>query len=193
MTTEGTATLSDAAADAGDRLFCYRHPDRETWIRCGRCDRPICTRCAMQGPVGFRCRQCGTLANDPLTTIRPGQALVALGVSSLLAAGVGLVSTQIGFFGILLSFFAGGFIAEAVVRVIGYKRGRTIFILIIGGILLGSVAGALGGALFTLAQLTSVPLPDGVEFPVGPFLLGMLPYALIGAAAASFGAYTRLR
>src|SRR6185369_16606922 len=37
----GDATGHDASgdADAGDgRMFCYRHPDRETWLRCGRCD-----------------------------------------------------------------------------------------------------------------------------------------------------------
>jgi hypothetical protein len=39
-------------------------PDRQTYVGCGRCDQPICTKCAMQGPVGFRCKQCGTLAND---------------------------------------------------------------------------------------------------------------------------------
>ena len=55
------------------------------------------------------------------------------------------------------------------------------------------IAHLMWGGLFMLAQLTSVPLPDGVAFPIGSFLLGMLPYALIGAAAACFGAYTRLR
>ena len=51
MTTEGTATLpaADTATDDDGALHCYRHPDRETWVRCGRCDRPICTKCAMQG------------------------------------------------------------------------------------------------------------------------------------------------
>ncbi|NUS28420.1 MAG: rhomboid family intramembrane serine protease, partial [Streptomyces sp.] len=24
---------------------CYRHPDRETGIRCTRCERPICPEC----------------------------------------------------------------------------------------------------------------------------------------------------
>jgi len=60
------ATVTSLAETTGDddRQFCYRHPDRETWIRCGRCDRPICTSCAMQGPVGSRCKQCGKLAFD---------------------------------------------------------------------------------------------------------------------------------
>ncbi len=37
---------------------CYRHPDRPTWIRCTRCDRPICPECMNAAPVGFQCPEC---------------------------------------------------------------------------------------------------------------------------------------
>lgn len=37
---------------------CYRHPDRETWIRCQRCDRPICPDCMNSAAVGFQCPTC---------------------------------------------------------------------------------------------------------------------------------------
>ncbi|HEX7739875.1 MAG TPA: rhomboid family intramembrane serine protease [Marmoricola sp.] len=37
---------------------CYRHPDRETWIRCQRCDRPICPDCMESAAVGFQCPSC---------------------------------------------------------------------------------------------------------------------------------------
>jgi membrane associated rhomboid family serine protease len=37
---------------------CYRHPDRETGIRCTRCDRPICPECMVDASVGFQCPQC---------------------------------------------------------------------------------------------------------------------------------------
>ena len=41
-----------------DDLKCYRHPRRTTVLACMRCDRPICTRCALEAPVGFQCRDC---------------------------------------------------------------------------------------------------------------------------------------
>jgi len=35
--------------------FCYRHPDRQTGLRCSRCERPICGECANPAPVGQLC------------------------------------------------------------------------------------------------------------------------------------------
>src|SRR5436305_5303228 len=36
-------------------MRCYRHPDRETYISCSECGRPICTECMTAAPVGQRC------------------------------------------------------------------------------------------------------------------------------------------
>jgi len=37
---------------------CYRHPDRESYIRCQRCDRTICPDCMRDAAVGFQCPSC---------------------------------------------------------------------------------------------------------------------------------------
>lgn len=54
-------------ADPDEAPRCYRHPDRETYIRCQRCDRPICTQCQTQAVVGVQCPEC----------VREGQATTA--------------------------------------------------------------------------------------------------------------------
>ena len=36
-------------------MHCYRHPDRETYVSCSDCGRPICTECMTPAPVGQRC------------------------------------------------------------------------------------------------------------------------------------------
>ncbi len=36
-------------------MRCYRHPNRETYVSCSECGRPICTECMTAAPVGQRC------------------------------------------------------------------------------------------------------------------------------------------
>ena len=39
---------------------CYRHPDREAYIACQRCERLICPDCMRDASVGFHCPSCVT-------------------------------------------------------------------------------------------------------------------------------------
>ena len=192
MSTAITADLSEPQP-----LHCYRHPERETWVRCGRCDQPICMKCAMEGPVGLRCKTCGKPSRDALASLRPTQVLVGLAVAGGLGAAVGYFSTQFGFFMIVIGFFAGTFVAEGLDRTIGIKRGPRILALAFAGILVG---GVLGGSLGlvgmwrdfqTFAESAEAAgLPD---YPLDAFLLTNAPSVLIALIATMVGAYARLR
>src|SRR5690606_319030 len=64
---------------------CYRHADRETYISCQRCGRPICPDCMQPASVGFHCPECVTEARRTTP-----QARTAAG--GLLPSRVGLVT-----------------------------------------------------------------------------------------------------
>jgi membrane associated rhomboid family serine protease len=44
-----------------DAPRCYRHPDRETYVSCSECGRPICEDCMTFAPVGIRCPEHATV------------------------------------------------------------------------------------------------------------------------------------
>ncbi|MBM7784409.1 rhomboid family intramembrane serine protease [Tenggerimyces flavus] len=53
------ANVDPAGVPADEAVpTCYRHPDRESYIRCQRCDRYICPDCQRQASVGFQCVEC---------------------------------------------------------------------------------------------------------------------------------------
>jgi len=51
---------------------CYRHPDRETYIACQRCGKPICPDCMQDAAVGFQCPDC---VREGAKATRSGRAL----------------------------------------------------------------------------------------------------------------------
>src|SRR4051794_2487767 len=74
---------------------CYRHPDREAYIRCQRCDRFICPDCMRPASVGFQCPECvkeGSKATRSGRTsyggLRPSDASITTGVLIALNAAV---------------------------------------------------------------------------------------------------------
>jgi len=44
--------------EPGLPLTCYRHRNRETFLRCSKCDRLICGDCYRDAPVGQLCPEC---------------------------------------------------------------------------------------------------------------------------------------
>lgn len=189
MTTDAAIArgATGAEPDADGRMFCYRHPDRETWLRCGNCDQPICSNCAVQGPVGSRCRQCGLVKNHALTAFTPRQLVLGTGVAIGGGIVAGFIGAYVGFFSIILGYFAGRFIADAVTRVVGYKRGPVMLGMLFGGIILGT---ALGFALEFAMSFGAITAGYGMPFEI--WIQSVLPSALISAGAACFGAYQRL-
>jgi membrane associated rhomboid family serine protease len=76
---------------------CYRHPGRETYVSCTRCDRPICPDCMRDAAVGHQCPECVHEGNrtvrEPRTVFggrvaaRPTVTLVLIAINVLAYLG----------------------------------------------------------------------------------------------------------
>ena len=180
---------TDSDDDSGP-LYCYRHPKSETYVRCGRCDQPICPKCAVQGPVGFRCRQCGLVKSATISSFTAQQLGLGLAVPLGGGAIIGYLGGQIGFYSIFIAFFAGAFLAEAFVRFVGMKRGPIVRAMLYGGL----TAGFVVGAVLQILTFAGSFVGDGEgQVPLGVWLQTVLPYAVIGLGATIAGAYSRVR
>jgi membrane associated rhomboid family serine protease len=71
---------------APEKMYCYRHPDRETGVSCSECGRGICPDCMVFAPVGIRCPDHAGVAR--------GTARVTTGVRKAAFEGGGALVTK---------------------------------------------------------------------------------------------------
>ncbi len=117
---------------SGEMLHCHRHPQTETQLRCNRCNRPICAKCARRTPVGFRCADCIRGQEDKYYSGANSDyvvaAFVSFPLSFIIAVGVTFILGSFGFWSILIALFAmpalSGFIAEVVRWAVSKRRSR---------------------------------------------------------------------
>ena len=81
-------------------MYCANHPETETLLRCNKCNKPICLKCAVQTPVGYRCRECVRGQQDVYYNATSTDNLIAFGVAFGVVA---LTTPVIGHFGAFLS------------------------------------------------------------------------------------------
>src|SRR3954453_14201544 len=93
MTSQPPSPPSQPEQPAEAVPTCYRHPGRETWIRCQRCDRPICPDCMHSASVGFQCPSC---VKEGARTTRSGKLPYGGGPSANPAlTSIGLIAINI--------------------------------------------------------------------------------------------------
>ena len=139
-------------------VYCANHPGVETTLRCNRCGKPICAKCAVRTPTGYRCKECVRGQQKIFITAEWVDYLLGFITAGLLSLVgsllVGLIS-GIGLFAFLIIFFgastAGMIIAEAARRVTRKHRAPSLFITV-------AVAVALGALPMILVNLFSMSI-----------------------------------
>ncbi|MCY4525557.1 MAG: hypothetical protein OXB89_03020 [Anaerolineaceae bacterium] len=129
-----------------EMTFCAQHPERETGLRCNRCDRYMCPACAVQTPVGYRCRECVREQEDRFFNSTSLDYALVFAVSAIGAALTQLLIGLIGGFlilAILLAIPVGGAIATLALQLSGRRRGRWSGSVAAAGVVAGSLLFAL--------------------------------------------------
>lgn len=130
-------------------LFCYVHTQRETLLRCNRCERPICLDCAVKTPTGYRCKACVRGHQKVFETTRWSDYPLAIAIAALLSYVGSYVVQFMGFFTIFLAPIVGIIIAEAVRWVTRRRRSLQLFRL-------SAIAAALGSLPLILLNVLSI-------------------------------------
>lgn len=129
------------------QIFCANHPTVATQLRCNRCGKAICSKCAVRTPVGYRCRECVREQQqvfETASTIDYPIAFVVAGAATLLA--VWLLSF-LGIFGLLVAPAIGVGVAEVIRRAVRNHRGRQLPTAAAAGAVLGALPLVIRGLL----------------------------------------------
>jgi hypothetical protein len=139
--------------DTSTPTYCANHPGVETSLRCNKCGKPICAKCAVRTPTGYRCKECvrGQLKTfDTAVWYDYLLGFVTAAILGFLASLAATLISGLSFIGWILIVVgapsAGMVIAEGVRLVTRKHRSRTLFITIAAAV----VAGALPVILFQL-------------------------------------------
>lgn len=130
-------TVRDETTFEPGDVPCARHPHTPTRLRCSRCNTPICPKCAVRTPVGFRCPECAGVRGLP-TYATPGSSLLnAAAVSIPIALVFAVIWAWFPAWNFYLSLALGFGVAEAIAWAASNKRGLDLQILGIVVVLLG--------------------------------------------------------
>ncbi len=139
-------------------LYCSNHPQTPTNLRCNRCEKPICPKCAIATPTGYRCKECVRGQQKTFETAQWYDFPLSFAVVAILSFLGSLLASALGFWTIFIAPVAGLVISEAARFVVRRRRSRILFIS-------ATIAAVVGGL---------------------PLLLWGLAYFIVGLSQGSF-------
>ncbi len=130
-----------------EKMYCANHPNVETTLRCNKCEKPICARCAVLTPTGYRCKECIRGQQKIFDTATWMDYPLIFLVTAVLAYLGSLVVIRLGFFVIILAPIAGGVIGEIARLVTRRRRSKRLYITAVIAAVAGCLPLVLGSVL----------------------------------------------
>jgi hypothetical protein len=132
--------------DSTAPIYCANHPGVETTLRCNRCGKPICAKCAIRTPTGYRCKECVRGQQKVFITAEWYDYIlgfITAGILGFLASFLASLVSGLSFIGWILIIIgapsAGMVIAEGVRLVTRKHRSRALFITIAVAVILSAL------------------------------------------------------
>ena len=172
-------------------VVCANHPNTPTALRCNKCGKPVCVKCIVRTPVGYRCKECVRGQQQIFETVVGSDYIIAAVIAAPLALLAGALVTSLQFFSIFLSPMVGMGIAELVRVAISRRRGRYLNWVAVGAFVAGCLPLLAMPLFWTLAGLVGGRggAPIGTLFSAGLSLIWIGVYLALGAGTL----YARLR
>ncbi|MBN8636861.1 MAG: B-box zinc finger protein [Anaerolineae bacterium] len=158
----------DHGYDSAEALVhCTVHPDREATLHCNKCGSPMCIKCAVLTPVGYRCKACvrgieSTYYNA--TAFDDLLAFVVAGVAGLVLAALARVLPLPYFMWLVIGFPVGALVVELIIWTVQRHHSRTMHYV--------AATGAALGGLLVMLVLRAFTHP-GVWLAVGSVVLAI--------------------
>lgn len=181
-------TAPELTREDSEQTYCYGHPDTPTRLRCSRCDRPICGRCAIPASVGQHCPECVAEARKSAPRVRSAIRATAPVVTTI------LVVNAIFFLGQIFSDQVTRFLILDKIAVANGDYYRLLTVMVLHGgalhILLNSyilwiygpqVEQAFGPLRFAVAYVVSGVFASATSYAFGSC------HPSVGASGAIFG------
>lgn len=145
-------------------IYCAIHTNVETGLRCNNCNKPICPKCAVRTPTGYRCKECVRNQQKIFDTASWYDPVIAFVIAIVLSFLGSLLANVIGFFILFVAPIAGIVIAEGIRLVVQRRRSKRLY-----------QAAALGAALGATPMLL-IGILRALNFGVGGFwgVLGLI-------------------
>ena len=176
-------------------MYCANHPGVETYLRCAKCEKPICAKCRVSTPVGFRCFDCARLDVLPTYAISTDYYLKAIAGGFVAAAVGGVLMGLLPAFEFWAALLLGIAVPEAVAFAANQKRGPGLQAVAMVAVVFGFALSRVVMHTFSLHLTVNLffflresPIPG---LGAAPFYVSQ--YTVLWIALALFLAHRRLR